>query len=296
MTANSNYDNRRNKIRNQYREAMARRTEKSPTNKDILYVPPMHFSQEEIPDLSFGHSWLYNGFTISIDGVAIVIDPGLDFLFRLARDNYDLAAIDYIFISHAHIDHYAGAAPLLDWLIRAQSKVITIAPEEVFHSVISPFHAGTDTTLSWSPNHSSIAIEDNQVLKLINNIELQPLKLQHGTPCFGFKLKTKQRTITYISDTGHFAGIKEYIADSTILVINIDSFAETKNSKTHLSAEDLLKCIPSKNDLQHIVVTHVNPSGELPFEEWGKQIAAYIEHTTNIPTVCPDESGLRLDI
>ncbi len=61
-----------------------------------------------------------------------------------------------------------------------------------------------------------------------------------------------------------------------MLITNIDSFIYTKNSKkTHLPILDLLEIIKD-NNIGKIILAHINPIGELKYEDWGMKLAKYV--------------------
>lgn len=88
--------------------------------------------------------------------------------------------------------------------------------------------------------------------------------------------------------------IKNHITRADLLIVNIDSFLHGKNSKTHLSTIDLLDLVDGTG-IKQILITHINPLGELPYDQWGQKIARYIEQEAKIPTICPAEDGIALE-
>ncbi len=296
----SETDSLRQSIRSKYKDSMIKRAQsKQSCTKLCLSIPPMHYRQSEISDISIGHSWLYNGFVISLPDGDMIVDPGLDFMFRLVKSTYDLSRVRYIFVSHGHIDHYAGLSPILDWLIRAGSKVSLIAPKSFLDSgLVSEYHLGKSSTEKWSSIISCKPILGNQDIELSSKVQLSPIKLSHGIDCFGFSINTSTGQLNYISDTGMNEDLGSLIATKINgpLIINIDSFVETKNSKTHMCVEALLPYLERSKNINKIVLGHINPCGEIPHESWAKKIAQYVQTNTGIECYAPSQKGLSIDM
>ena len=314
-------DKRRLNIRKKYKNKLIN-SKKKLNQKDYIYFPKSVVSEKN-HQLRYGLSWLQNGFILKKGDNVIAVDPGVNFVLRLTESGFDLSTITHIFISHTHLDHSADANVLMDFIIRAKASVKIIAPKSVYdEKVISDFHSGLKP--KFPVNHSAIIIDENSEIELLDGYKMTFVPLQHSVECYGFKISGNNQNYTYLSDTSYtrelvtknnkiisitditdymenvksksnYNYIKEFLKDSDVLITNIDSYMYTKNSKTHLPLLDLLEIIKD-NNIKKIIIAHVNPIGELKYEEWGNKLAKYVYKISKIKTFAVKISGNKFYI
>ena len=314
-------DKKRLNIRKRYKNKLIN-SKKKLNQKDYIYFPKSVVSEKN-HQLRYGLSWLQNGFILKKGNNVIAVDPGVNFVLRLTESGFDLSTITHIFISHTHLDHSADANVLMDFMIRAKASVKIIAPKSVYdEKVISDFHSGLKP--KFPVNHSAIIIDENSEIELLDGYKMTFVPLQHSVECYGFKISGNNQNYTYLSDTSYtrelvtknnkiisitditdymenvksksnYNYIKEFLKDSDVLITNIDSYMYTKNSKTHLPLLDLLEIIKD-NNIKKIIIAHVNPIGELKYEEWGNKLAKYVYKISKIKTFAVKISGNKFYI
>lgn len=314
-------DKRRLNIRKRYKNKLIN-SKKKLNQKDYIYFPKSIVSEKN-HQLRYGLSWLQNGFILKKGNNVIAVDPGVNFVLRLTESGFDLSNITHIFISHTHLDHSADANVLMDFMIRARASVKIIAPKSVYdEKVISDFHSGLKQ--KFSVNHSAIIIDENSEIELLDGYKMTFVPLQHSVECYGFKISGNGKNYTYLSDTSYtkeliakndkiisikditnyienvksksnYSYIKDFLKDSDVLITNVDSYMYTKNSKTHLPLLDLLEIIKD-NNIKKIIIAHVNPIGELKYEEWGNKLAKYVYKISKIKTFAVKISGNKFYI
>ena len=108
-------------------------------------------------------------------------------------------------------------------------------------------------------------------------------------------IKEVKSYIENVSSNSCYNYIKYFSKDSDILITNIDSFIYTKNSKTHLPILDLLEIV-KENNIKKVILAHINPMGELKYEEWGKKLAKYVYKVSEVPTFSIKEKGNKFFI
>lgn len=309
-------DKKRLNIRKRYKNKLIN-SKKKLNQKDYIYFPKSVVSEKN-HQLRYGLSWLQNGFILKKGDNVIVVDPGVNFVLRLTESGFDLSTITHIFISHTHLDHSADANVLMDFMIRAKASVKIIAPKSVYdEKVISDFHSGLKP--KFPVNHSAIIIDENSEIELLDGYKMTFVPLQHSVECYGFKISGNNQNYTYLSDTSYtrelvtknnkiisitdityymenvksksnYSYIKDFLKDSDVLITNVDSYMYTKNSKTHLPLLDLLEIIKN-NNIKKIIIAHVNPIGELKYEEWGNKLAKYVYKISRIKTFAVKLNG-----
>ena len=314
-------DKRRLNIRKRYKNKLIN-SKKKLNQKDYIYFPKSVVSEKN-HQLRYGLSWLQNGFILKKGDNVIAVDPGVNFVLRLTESGFDLSTITHIFISHTHLDHSADANVLMDFMIRARASVKIIAPKSVYdEKVISDFHSGLKP--KFPVNHSAIIIDENSEIELLDGYKMTFVPLQHSVECYGFKISGNNQNYTYLSDTSYtrelvtknnkiisitdityymenvksksnYNYIKEFLKDSDVLITNIDSYMYIKNSKAHLPLLDFLEIIKD-NNIKEIFIAHVNPIGELKYEEWGNKLAKYVYKISKIKTFAVKISGNKFYI
>jgi len=314
-------DKKRLNIRKKYKCKLIN-SKKQSNKKDFIFFPKSVTSENNY-QLRYGLSWLQNGFIIKKGDNVIAVDPGVNFVLRLTESGFDLSSITHIFISHSHLDHSADANVLMDFLIRGKKPVKIIAPKSVFEEkVISDFHSGI--TVKFPVNHSAIIIDEKSSIELFSGYKMTFISLNHSVECYGCKITDGYNSYTYLSDTSfskklitknkeiinvkdikdyaedvtsysYNNDIKEFVRESEILICNVDSFLYTKNSKTHLSTMDLLE-LAKDNCINKIILAHINPIGELKYEEWSYKLAKYVFAKTKIQTIAIKRNGNKIYI
>ncbi len=130
------------------------------------------------------------GYFLFLNGKGIVIDPGFDFLRNFFRESFLLGDIDYIFITHAHIDHIADLEGILSLLYQAnkiidernkQNKDGNIIPIKTIELFVN---LGTIKKLSGWLNLMDTYFERVHVLEeglefKLGNIKVLPTRAKH---------------------------------------------------------------------------------------------------------------------
>lgn len=265
--------------------------------------------------------WLYGGFIIDVGNLVILVDPGAELLSRI-KDPQELLKANVLFISHAHIDHYASANVALEFMkLSGKGREIKIlAGKSVFDNKnISDYHLSSKNNLITE----KIQLNKNKVYSLDNNL-LSVVEMKHSIEdTFGFVLRTKDKVIGYIPDTGYSISFKttegliyesgsdnykgeftkivkkyEYIKKSfknvDILVAHINDLYYNKHSKYHLSGFDLIDILKGSK-IKLCIIPNLFPKDLLNMSH-AKKVARYISKETGIKTITIPSSGLRINI
>lgn len=118
-----------------------------------------------------------------------------------------MEAVRHIFFSHAHLDHVAGAAFLMDVVYDAEGSGVTLH--------------GTDTTLdvlrnhlfNWAlwPDFSKLPSEEEPTMRFarveqgvpvdVDGLRLLPVAVQHTVPAVGYVVQDGRATFAFSGDT-----------------------------------------------------------------------------------------------
>lgn len=147
------------------------------------------------------------GFMLNFPDFALHVDPGPGAILQANRYQLDPTALDAVFVSHAHTDHYTEANTMIEAMCRmmSQRRGYVLAPAEILdNNYISPFHQGQGTTTGPYRGGPAVtlALRDNQPVAL-GEATLTPHRAYHGGENYGFVLDYKGLTIGYTSDTNY---------------------------------------------------------------------------------------------
>jgi tetratricopeptide (TPR) repeat protein len=182
------------------------------------YTPIMSLNAE---DSKGGGYFFYFG------GKGIIIDPGFDFLRNFFREGFKLADVDYIFITHAHLDHMADLEALFSLLHERNERIDEEnekrdKSDQLEHKKIDLFlNLGTMKKLSGWINLMETyfnrihVLEAGQKLNL-NSLTVLPTRAKHheivdNIYSLGFVFESEGIKIGFTGDTGW--DLKESIAE-----------------------------------------------------------------------------------
>jgi ribonuclease BN (tRNA processing enzyme) len=227
--------------------------------------------------VAFGLLRQGGGFWINLDGVNIHFDPGPGALIYAHKKGLHPEWLDYIVLSHRHLDHCADINHILEALTLGgkRKKGTLFCPGDAidYDSVVLKFTRGN--------LKETVIIKEGSSFQLDGNVEITfPVKHVHGVETYGAILKGS-RKIGYIADTKYFEGLENhYMEAKDILIIN-NTFLKEKPHVPHLCVDDSVKIIsaikPRLAILTHFGMTMVRAK---PWE-----IADQITQDTGIRTV-----------
>lgn len=179
------------------------------------------------------------GIWISLDGTNLYIDPGPGALVHCwsSKPPLDPSKLDAILLSHRHLDHSGDINAMIEAMTEGTFKKrgTLLAPAEAMNS--------DPVVLKYVRKYlEKIEMMREKGKYQIGNLSVStPIKhIHHASETYGFKIKSSQGTISYISDTKYFPGlIKAYKADVLIMsVLRVDP-----SNLDHLCVEDVKKLV-----------------------------------------------------
>lgn len=230
------------------------------------------------------------GFRIDdFDGRNFHIDPGPGALVRSYQFGLSPVALDGVFISHAHTDHYTDGEVLIEAMTRGMTKEngLIMGSRSVFDGyktwgpAISKYHTGKSQKLLLAPNKT----------KIIDNIKIKGTKTIHGDPtCVGFQMKSKDLTVSYTSDTSYFEKLYKYHKGADVLIASVIR-PGNQSIKGHMCTGDFKNLI---NEVKPkiAIMTHF---GFKMLNEDPEKEAKLIHDETLIPTIAAFD-GMKIDI
>jgi len=155
------------------------------------------------------------GYFLFMGGKGIVIDPGFDFIRNFFQEQFRLSDIDYIFVTHAHVDHMADLEALFSLLHRSGKD----KPDEEKKKVDLFVNLGTMKKLSSWINLEETYINRIKVLDKEQTIKLEDLQVT-ATRAKHHEILDKTYSLGYVFEAGGvrvgFTGDTGWDLDGTI--------------------------------------------------------------------------------
>lgn len=201
----------------------------------------------------------------------ILIDAGSG-VTRLELD--EMARIDHLFISHAHLDHILALPPLLDSVgveratplqVHAIPEVIATLKAHVFNWQIWPDFTHVPTPEK--PFMRYVPIEVGEVVRL-GGREITAIPANHGRPAVGYRLRGERASLIFSGDTASHDALYEIVnaTDDLAQLIVEASFADElrhiADVSGHYCPATLLPDLMRLKAGVRVWITHLKPGGE----------------------------------
>jgi ribonuclease BN (tRNA processing enzyme) len=201
----------------------------------------------------------------------------------------DLQKIDYVFITHSHMDHIAYLPLLLDTVmglrtkpvtVVATSQTINILKEHIFNWLIWP-----NFNLIPKPEKPLLiyqAISAGDTLQ-INERMITALPANHGLPAVGYQVDNGQASLVFTGDTAGCNAFWEQvntISNLKYLIIETafsNAEAELAAASMHLCPQTLATELAQLRNQPTIYITHLKP---------GEGVKIMEEIASNPKTAC----------
>jgi len=262
------------------------------------------------------------GFLLQLGDFYLLVDPGPAALFAALELGLDLGQLDAVYISHGHVDHYAGAESVIEgmcWAMSSRRGKLLLPREMVEENAhISTFHRGEAAHSGYLGGPEVIFLQAYQQIEL-GRFSLIPVPAYHGPENYGFIIKTPGLTLGYTSDTNFLrryrtaSGIREVMPwgpvldfqeaiswreelvqayrEVDLLIANVTSH----NSWFHRHITTLgLPYLLQGSKIKHCYITHFNHCCVWP-EDLRPAMAAYVEAASGVRTTAARD-GLRVDL
>ncbi len=252
------------------------------------------------------------GFVLVVDGLRLYVDPGPGAVVRAQEAGIDLGALDGIFISHGHLDHYAGAEAVIEgmcWGMFSRRGYL-MAPRQMLERdrLLSCYHQGLKTHTGYKGGPTVVLLQAHQPIQ-IKNAVLTPVPVYHTEENYGFVLNTGNVSIGYTSDTNYIKSystpegiketgrrgpimdllevvdyrrdIKEMFSQVDVLIANVTS--HNVYAHRHITTLGLPHLLQGSK-VKLCFITHFNHCCLRP-EDLRPAMAAYVENRSGVRTL-----------
>jgi len=199
------------------------------------------------------------GTLVQLAGKNIMLDPGPGTLARCAacRPRIDVAKLDAIILTHAHIDHSNDANILIDAMTEGglKRRGAIFAPVECLDGP-------NRVLLTYLRNFPALTV----ALAPLRQYALGPVIFstsqphRHAVETYGIRFRREAGDVSFVSDTAYFDALAESYRGSAVLVVNV-VLKEKRPGRhiLHLSAEEAEELIRQVSP-RRAVLTHFGMS------------------------------------
>ncbi len=199
----------------------------------------------------------------------ILLDCGPSVNTNLGKMNVRTAGLEYLFISHLHGDHTFGLPVLLfdRYFFNEGIKklhIIGYKGLQEYYVALARMAFGNDFDFDTkNPETQFVEFEENKKQFLVKDIQFMPVKLNHGQyNNYGYKIKYKDKTISYSGDTSYAEDLIDLIDESDVSIIEL-TFTERKTDN-HLNYDGFFEAYNKCKNPGKIVFTHFQEDEILP--------------------------------
>ena len=227
------------------------------------------------------------GMWLSMDGTNIYIDPGPGALVWcfMSKPKLDPLKLDGILLSHKHLDHSGD--------VNAMIEAMSLGGHHKKGEVFVPADAmkGDPVVLKYVRRYINKihVLREGSKYKVGSLSFSTPVLHQHGGHTFGFRIKGKRKTVSYIADTRYFKELARHYKGSDVLVISV--LKEKPSGLDHLCIDEAAEIIREAKP-KIAVLTHF---GRFLLRAKPKLLAQKMTKKLGIKVVAA-EDGMRIPL
>lgn len=193
------------------------------------------------------------GFYIRYCNHGIVIDPGINYMENLHRNNLFIQDIDLVIVTHNHIDHNADLLAILDMSYQTGKEIRYYLDAKTYEKCMKEID---EIEKQKSGLVKKIYPDASEQVKNINipvdgaeNIVLKICQTEHNCEgSFGFKLYLNEKIVGYTSDTKCTEPIIDFFKDVDFIIANVSATNEkdlvlAEQKQTHLGVTGTYKLL-----------------------------------------------------
>jgi ribonuclease BN (tRNA processing enzyme) len=225
---------------------------------------------------------------------SLLLDCSASAVHRMAEESLDWANLDAIWISHFHLDHCGGLAPLLHGLKHAAGTQNRVKPLRIFGAegvkdLVDAFdRIGNRKLLAQTFPVEVIEISELEKFEILPGVESVAMRTPHTDNSYALHLREAGKTFVYTSDSGFDEKLAAFARRVDLLLMEC-SFPRDKPVESHLELAEAIFLI-RKAEPRRTVLTHF-------FPDWdGLDVAAEAAKFSPGFEIIEAVDGLRLEI
>jgi ribonuclease BN (tRNA processing enzyme) len=225
---------------------------------------------------------------------SLLLDASAAIVHRMAQENLDWVGLDAIWISHFHLDHVGGLAPLLFGTKHApqtqsRRKPLTIFGGSGLKKLFQAFDEANDYKLLQQPFPVELReVEPSAEFEIVPGLRARTFSTPHTEESLAIRLTDEHgASLVYTSDTGYTAELGVFAANVDLFLLEC-SFPKNKPTEKHLELKDAMQ-LAQLSQARKVMLMHLYP-------EWdGIDLVGEARQLWPGETVAA-EDGLRLQV
>ena len=205
-----------------------------------------------------------SGHWLEVNGGSLLLDCSAAVVHRMAQENLDWVGLDAIWISHFHLDHVGGLAPLLFGTKHApqtqsRRKPLTIFGGHGLETLFRAFDEANDYRLLKQPFPVEIReVSPREEFEILPGLKARTFSTPHTRESLALRLEDERGTsLVYTSDTGYTDALAKFAAGVDLFVMEC-SFPRDKPVETHLELADAMR-LAQKAEPRKVMLAHLYP-------------------------------------
>lgn len=236
-----------------------------------------------------------SAYWVAAGGGTILLDCSASSIHRMAMEGCDWANLDAIWISHFHLDHCGGLAPLLFGTKYAPETQNRIKPMYIFgppgiKGLVNGFDLVNDYGLLEQPFPLEVVeIEPGRSFEIFDGLKAKSFSTPHTAESSAVRIEeTGGGSLVYTSDTGYSTNLGAFARAVDLLLIEC-SFVKDKPVEKHLEIRDVAQ-MARFSMAEKIMLTHFYP-------EWDNVVFSdEVDDISVFGEVIEAIDGLRLNV
>ncbi len=192
-------------------------------------------------------------------------------LYSLKRAGLDPAAIDTVFVSHFHADHFFGLPFLLleyAYQTKRQSDLTIVGPAGIEQRLRALAELGYPSLLESDHGYGLRYVEvENGCEATVNGARFAAIEVEHGGEalrCYGYRTELNGRVLAYTGDTMYCAQLLDLTRGADVVVTDC-TYASGHLKPEHMSLDEVRELRAQIDGNTRFVLTHlggqVDPRG-----------------------------------
>ncbi len=201
---------------------------------------------------------------VATNAGTILLDPSATAPHRAAQEELDWAALDAIWVSHFHLDHVGGLAPLLFGTKHAPQTQQRRKPLRVFgpsgtQKLLRAFDKSNNYKLFEQPFPFEVReVSPRAEFEILPGIRARTFSTPHTRESLAIRIEEAGgASLAYTSDTGYTDALADFARGVNLFLME-SSFFRTAPIKTHLVLAEAMRLAKSAAP-GRVVLSHLYP-------------------------------------
>jgi ribonuclease BN (tRNA processing enzyme) len=195
---------------------------------------------------------------------SLLLDASAAAVHRMAEERLDWPNLDAIWISHFHLDHLGGLAPLLFGIRHAPQVQTRSKPLNIYSGAgLEKLLRAMDEAGSFKLFKQKFPVQFREVaagesFTILEGLRASVCKTPHTSESLALRLEDADGgVLVYTSDTGYSPQLSEFARGAGVLLIEC-SFPRAKPVEKHLELADAMR-VAREAAPRKVLLTHLYP-------------------------------------